>query len=112
MNSMQDKVCIVTGAALGIGRACATKLAEEGARVALFDVLDTEGAAVNAKGVFFGVKYAIPHLRDSGAMISPPHAGRWTRRTRLATSVRSTTSLGAWSTWLRTRRNSSPAPNW
>lgn len=46
MNRLQDKVCIVTGAALGIGRACALRLAQEGARVALFDVLDGEGAAV------------------------------------------------------------------
>ena len=135
MNRVQDKVCIVTGAALGIGRACATRLAEEGARVALFDVLDAEGEAlaeallargfgarywhvdvadeasvrtaidaaaahfgavhvlvnnagiagpnrpthelteaewdrvqaVNVKGVFFGVKHAIPHLRAAGA---------------------------------------------
>ena len=135
MNRLQDKVCIVTGAALGIGRACVTRLAEEGARVALFDVLDTEGnalaeellargfparywhvdvadeasvhgaidaaaahfgalhvlvnnagiagvnkpthelteaewdrvQAVNVKGVFFGVKHAIPHLRAAGA---------------------------------------------
>ena len=135
MNRVQDKVCIVTGAALGIGRACASRLAEEGARMALFDVLDAEGAAladelvargfparywhvdvtdeasvrtaidavamhfggvhvlvnnagiagpnrpthelteaewdrvqaVNVKGVFFGVKHAIPHLRAAGA---------------------------------------------
>ena len=135
MNRVQDKVCIVTGAALGIGRACAIRLAEEGARVALFDVLDAEGEAlvvelaarglparywhvdvadersvragidaavahfgamhvlvnnagiagpnrpthelteaewdrvqaVNVKGVFFGVKHAIPHLRAAGA---------------------------------------------
>jgi NAD(P)-dependent dehydrogenase (short-subunit alcohol dehydrogenase family) len=46
MNRVQDKVCIVTGAALGIGRACALRLAEEGARVALFDMLDHEGAAL------------------------------------------------------------------
>src|SRR4249919_2051526 len=45
-NSMQrvkDKVCIVTGAALGIGEATARRLAEEGARVALFDLHDDEG---------------------------------------------------------------------
>jgi NAD(P)-dependent dehydrogenase (short-subunit alcohol dehydrogenase family) len=132
----RDKVCIVTGAALGIGRACALRLAEEGARVALFDVLDDEGTAlaetlrtrgfragywhvdvakeasvrggidavaahfgavhvlvnnagiagvnrpthelteaewdrvqaVNVKGVFFGVKHAIPHLRAAGGL--------------------------------------------
>jgi NAD(P)-dependent dehydrogenase (short-subunit alcohol dehydrogenase family) len=135
VNRVKGKVCIVTGAALGIGRACATRLAEEGASVALFDVLDGEGAAlaeelaarglrarywhvdvvdeaamhaaidavaahfggvhvlvnnagiagpnrpthelteaewdrvqaVNVKGVFFGVKHVIPHLRAAGA---------------------------------------------
>ena len=43
MNRLKNKTCIVTGAALGIGRACALRMAEEGARVALFDVLDDEG---------------------------------------------------------------------
>ena len=43
MNRVKDKVCIVTGAALGIGRACALRLAQEGARIAVFDVLDIEG---------------------------------------------------------------------
>jgi len=49
MDRLRDKVCIVTGAALGIGRACALRLAQEGARVALFDVLDAEGAALEAE---------------------------------------------------------------
>jgi len=49
MNRVKDKVCIVTGAALGIGRACALRLAEEGARIALFDVLDAEGEALAAE---------------------------------------------------------------
>lgn len=43
MNRVKDKVCIVTGAALGIGRACALRLAQEGAHIAVFDVLDIEG---------------------------------------------------------------------
>lgn len=44
MARVKDKVCIVTGAALGIGRACALRLAEEGGRLALFDVLDADAA--------------------------------------------------------------------
>ncbi|WP_147652682.1 SDR family NAD(P)-dependent oxidoreductase [Vulcaniibacterium gelatinicum] len=43
MNRVKGKTCIVTGAALGIGRACAQRLGEEGAQLALFDVLDEAG---------------------------------------------------------------------
>jgi NAD(P)-dependent dehydrogenase (short-subunit alcohol dehydrogenase family) len=46
MNRTRDKICIVTGAALGIGRACAERLGEEGAKIALFDVLDSDGEAL------------------------------------------------------------------
>lgn len=46
MERVKDKVCIVTGAALGIGRACARRLADEDARVALFDVNDAAGNAL------------------------------------------------------------------
>ena len=55
MDRVRNKVCIVTGAALGIGRACALRLADEGARLALFDVLDEPGKALaeemRARGV-------------------------------------------------------------
>lgn len=134
MNRLSGKVAVVTGAALGLGRAIASRMAEEGASVAVLDVLDEAGeslvadlrarglqakywrcdvareaevaAAINAaaehfgglhvvvnnagisgankpthelteaewdrvqsvnvKGVFFGVKHAIPHLRKAG----------------------------------------------
>jgi NAD(P)-dependent dehydrogenase (short-subunit alcohol dehydrogenase family) len=134
MNRLTGKVAIVTGGSMGIGRACAVRMAEEGAAVAVFDVLDSAGAAlvaelagrgfrsrywtvdvskeievqiatdaaaahfgrldalvnnagisginkptheitegewdrvqaINVKGVFFGVKHAIPHLRRAG----------------------------------------------
>lgn len=46
MHRVRDKVCIVTGASLGIGRACCERLAEEGASLALFDVLDATGEAL------------------------------------------------------------------
>lgn len=49
MNRLQGKVAIVTGGALGIGRACAIRMAEEGASIALFDVLDKEGEALAAE---------------------------------------------------------------
>jgi NAD(P)-dependent dehydrogenase (short-subunit alcohol dehydrogenase family) len=134
MNRLQGKTAVVTGGAVGIGRACVLRMAEEGAKLAIFDVLEKEGQAlaaelaakkydaafwkvdvteeaavksaidaaaarfgglsvmvnnagisgspkpteqvseaewdrvqaVNVKGVFFGTKHAIPHLRASG----------------------------------------------
>jgi NAD(P)-dependent dehydrogenase (short-subunit alcohol dehydrogenase family) len=135
MNRLKSKVVIVTGGAVGIGRACVERMVEEGARVAIFDLLEIEGRqlaescvrrggearfwrvdvsveqslkfaidqvaehfgridvlvnnagiagapkptdsvteaewdcvqAVNVKGVFFGTKHVIPHLRRAGA---------------------------------------------
>jgi NAD(P)-dependent dehydrogenase (short-subunit alcohol dehydrogenase family) len=43
---LADRVCIVTGAAQGIGEACARRLAREGAKVVLADVDDARGQAV------------------------------------------------------------------
>jgi NAD(P)-dependent dehydrogenase (short-subunit alcohol dehydrogenase family) len=43
MNRLAGKVAIVTGAALGLGRAIALRMAEEGAKLALLDVLDSDG---------------------------------------------------------------------
>jgi NAD(P)-dependent dehydrogenase (short-subunit alcohol dehydrogenase family) len=43
MKRLENKVCVITGASVGIGRACAIRMVESGAKVALFDVLDAEG---------------------------------------------------------------------
>jgi NAD(P)-dependent dehydrogenase (short-subunit alcohol dehydrogenase family) len=134
MDRLAGKAAIVTGGAVGIGRACVQRMAEEGAQVAILDMLKAEGQAlaseltarghevafwpvnvadesgmkaaidaaaarfgsldvlvnnagisgspkptdqvteeewdrvqaVNVKGVFFGTKHAIPHLRAAG----------------------------------------------
>lgn len=135
MNRLAGKTAIVTGGAVGIGRACVERMVQEGAKVAILDVMEAEGKAlaaaltaqghdagfwavdvtdeaavkaaidaaaarfgglhvmvnnagisgspkptdqvteaewdkvqaVNVKGVFFGTKHAIPHLRTAGA---------------------------------------------
>lgn len=46
MGQVQGKVALVTGAASGIGAACAETLAREGARVVLTDLDDTRGEAL------------------------------------------------------------------
>ena len=46
MNRMRGKSAVITGAALGIGRACALRLADEGAAVAVTDVDVSKGSAV------------------------------------------------------------------
>jgi NAD(P)-dependent dehydrogenase (short-subunit alcohol dehydrogenase family) len=59
MDRLKGKVAIVTGAGLGLGRAASIRMAEEGAKVALFDMLDKEGRELEREllGRGFSVKF-------------------------------------------------------
>ena len=46
MNRLVGKIAIVTGGAVGIGCACVRRMAEEGAKVAIFDLREAEGKAL------------------------------------------------------------------
>ena len=52
---LQGRVAVITGAAQGIGAACAERLSQDGAAVALWDVDDARGQALadalSARGV-------------------------------------------------------------
>lgn len=48
-NRLKGKVCVVTGAASGIGRACAIRYAQEGASVVVADINASAGEAVVAE---------------------------------------------------------------
>ncbi|MCJ8316787.1 glucose 1-dehydrogenase [Idiomarina sp.] len=59
MKRVEGKVAIVTGGALGIGRAACLELAKEGAKVAVTDIVDVEGQKVvdEIKGLGGTAKY-------------------------------------------------------
>ena len=59
MKRVEGKVAIVTGGALGIGRAACLELAKEGAKVAVTDIVDAEGQKVvdEIKGLGGTAKY-------------------------------------------------------
>jgi 3-oxoacyl-[acyl-carrier protein] reductase len=80
---LRNKIVIVTGSAAGIGRATAVRFAEEGCRVAAFDVDEARGAdlvaqlaAKGGEGLFVKVNVA-----DAGSVESGVEAvlGRWGR---------------------------------
>ena len=54
MGRVQDKVALVTGASLGLGRASAVLMAREGAKVVLTDIREAEGQALAAELVAEG----------------------------------------------------------
>lgn len=69
---LNNKVCVITGAASGIGRACAQRYAAEGGRVVLADINAEQGEAVAAAireaggmAVFQRTDVAEPHQLDA-----------------------------------------------
>ena len=62
MSQFQNKVCLVTGAASGLGAATSQQLADQGATVLLADINATAGAEVAAAvgGQFLELNVADP----------------------------------------------------
>lgn len=63
--NLHDQVIVVTGAAQGIGAACAKRLAQDGAAVALWDVDDARGEALAQSLVEQGQRASYRHCNVS-----------------------------------------------
>ncbi len=67
---LQDKVVLITGAAQGIGAACAQRFAREGARVVLADVNDAAGEALAAQLQAMYVHCDVAHKAQIDALVA------------------------------------------
>ena len=93
MGRVSGKVALVTGAASGIGRACAEVLAREGATVIATDVQADKGVDVVAGIAKAGGKSARARVSASGPLATTRPASSSTRW-----SASRATSSGAWLT--------------
>lgn len=76
MSDFADQVAVVTGAARGIGRSIALRLASGGAAVVCTDVMDpaeTVGSIESAGGAAFGVVFDVTDPEASAAMVASVH---------------------------------------
>lgn len=75
MQNLKNKVCFVTGAGSGIGKAIALMYAEQGAKVVVSDINDEHGQAVvkeieNAGGTAMYVKANTAHAEEVEALVA------------------------------------------
>src|SRR4030066_29783 len=75
MGRLENKVAIVTGGARGLGKTYCLRMAEEGAKVVVADLLDREAEEtvsedkamlVNAKGTWLCCKAVFPQMKKQG----------------------------------------------
>ena len=69
---LDGKVCVITGAGSGIGRACALRFAGEGARIAVADIAEEAGRAVAAEIIESGgdAQFVVVDVTDEESVAS------------------------------------------
>ena len=69
---LDGKVCVITGAGSGIGRACALRFAGEGARIAVADIAEEAGRAVAAEIIESGAdaQFVVVDVTDEESVVS------------------------------------------